>query len=141
MSKRRLPDFGDRETRLRTARERFGCALLRCALCPEAHPLRLEQHHPAQRMFDQETIPLCASHHRDASDWQRDHPNKIEGCTSNLEPMGHWLYGLGDLLRIASEEDGAVILREFLGATATRLHDIGHALIEVARSTVGKDQP
>jgi hypothetical protein len=135
MSKKRPPNFGDRESRLRTACERLGHLDPRCKICRENNPLRLEMHHPAQHEFDPETIPVCASHHKDASDWQKDHPLKIEGCTSVLEPAAHWLLGLGDLLRIASQEAGAEALKDLLIYVADKLHQLARVLIEIANAT------
>jgi hypothetical protein len=136
MNKKRPPNFGDRETRLRTAYERLGCTNPHCIICGEPNPLRLEQHHPAQHEFDGETIPLCASHHKDASDWQKDHPQKIPGCTSPLEPIAHWLFGLGDLLRIASQEPAAEALKELLIYIADKLHKFARTLVDFARAAV-----
>ena len=135
MSKKRPPNFGDRETRLQKAYERLSTRNPRCIVCGETNPLRLQLHHPAQEEFDRETVIICSSHHNDASEWQKDHPQKIDGCTSVLEPMAHWLFGLGDLLRIASEEPGAEIFKGLLVYIADKLRQFAQALIDMAHMT------
>jgi len=135
VSKKRPPDFGDRESRLRRAYERLGTDKPRCIICGETNPLRLRLHHPAQHAFDDETVIICSSHHDDASDWQSDHPAKIEGCTSVFEPIGHWLLGLGDLLHIAAHEPDIGTLKEFLIYVAQKLREFGRVMIELARAT------
>lgn len=127
------PDFGDRDQRIRKACERLGSDNPKCAVCGEANPLCLELHHIAQHKFSAETIILCSNHHDNASDWQKEHPVKIEGCTSILEVSGHWLLGLGDLLRIAADEPFAEQLRELLLYVASKLRTFGIALIDMAR--------
>ena len=106
MTKRRAPQFGDREQRLRKAYERLGTDNPRCLFCPETNPLCLELHHPAQNSFAHETIIVCSNHHDDLSDWQKEHPQKVDNCTSQLEPIGHWLLGFGDLLFVGASIPG-----------------------------------
>jgi hypothetical protein len=135
MSKnRRLPDYGDRESRLRKAYERLGTNTPRCLICGQTNPLRLELHHPAQQEYDDETIILCSSEHDDASDWQKDHPRKIEDPPSVLEIVAHWLFGLGDLLNIAASEPQGAELKELLSYIAAKLHALGHILIDLAKA-------
>jgi hypothetical protein len=87
----------------------------------------------AQRQFDDETIILCSCDHDETSDWQRDHPQKIEGAVAELEATGHWLLGLSDLLKVAADQSFAGQLRELLLYIAGKLHEFGLALIETAR--------
>ena len=135
MSKnRRPPDYGDRESRLRKAYERLGTNTPRCLICSQTNPLRLELHHPAQQEYDDETIILCSSDHDDASDWQKDHPHKIEGCSSVIEIVAHWLFGLGDLLNIAASESQGAELKEYLSYIAAKLHVLGRILIDLAKA-------
>jgi hypothetical protein len=136
MSKKRLPDIGDREERMHKAYERVGTRSPRCIICGEANPLRLRLHHPAQHDFDADkTVIICSSHHDDASDWQKEHPEKIQWCTSVLEPVGHLVLGLGDLAHIAAHEHDIGPLKEFLLYVAEELRALGRELIELARST------
>jgi|SRR6516164_5195419 hypothetical protein len=137
MTKKRPPDFGDRESRLRKAYERLGTNNPRCMFCSVTNPLLLELHHPAQHEFDSATIIVCSNHHKNASDWQKNHQQKLEGCTSALEPMAHWLLGLGDLARIVSDEPSAAIFKELLIFIAEKLGEIARALIGMARDTIG----
>lgn len=134
MSKKRPPDFGDRAQRLRKAYERLGTDTPQCLICGETNPLRLELHHPAQHKFDDCTVIVCSNHHDDASDWQKDHPAKIEGCTGVLEQIGHWLLGLGDLIHIAAQEPGLGPLKDLLIYVAHKLRAFGRHLIETAGS-------
>jgi hypothetical protein len=135
MSKKRPPDIGDREERVHKAYERLGTRTPSCIICGETSPLRLRLHHPAQHGFDaDETVIICSSDHDDASDWQRDHPGKIEGCRSALEPIGHMLLGIGDLAYIAAHQRDIGTLKEFLLYIAETLRTLGRQLIELARS-------
>jgi hypothetical protein len=134
MDKKRPPDFGDRESRQRKAYERLGTTTPRCLICDRTNPLCLELHHPAQRQFDKETIILCITHHADASDWQRDHPSRIEGISELIEAVAHWLLGLGDLLHIASQEPEAGSLKELLAYVAAKLHQLARILMSFAQS-------
>jgi len=141
MSKnRRPPDYGDRESRFRKAYERLGTNTPRCLICGQTNPLRLELHHPAGKDFDDETVIICSNHHDDASDWQHDHPPKVEGCNSIIEVLAHWVFGLGDLLKIAAEEPSASELKELLTYVASKLHMLGHILIEIARNISSKPE-
>ncbi len=136
MSKnKRPPDYGDREARLRKAYERLGTDTPHCLICRQTNPFRLELHHPAQRQYDDETIILCSGHHDEASDWQKDHPLKIDGSHNTIEIQTHWLFGLGDLLKIAASEPQGAELRELLVYAAAELHAVGHIFIHLAKST------
>ena len=131
---RKRPDFGDREQRLRKAYERLGTNNPKCLICGEAKPLCLELHHPAQHKYAAETIILCSNHHDIASDWQKDHPGKIDGSTNIMETVAHWLLGLGDLCHIAACEPSIESLKDFLLNLAEMLRAFGRQLIEMAHS-------
>jgi hypothetical protein len=133
MTKKRF-NYGDREQRLRKAYERLGTDNPKCLICCGTNPLCLELHHPAQHAFAPETIILCSNHHDDASDWQKDHPEKIADCNSILETIGHWLLGLGDLCHIAAHEPSIGSLKEFLHYLASTLRAFGHHLIKLPGS-------
>jgi hypothetical protein len=136
MSKKRAPDIGTRQERMDKAYERLGTRTPKCIICGETNPLRLRLHHPAQHGFDaDETVIICSSEHDDASDWQKEHPEKIEGCTSVLEPIGHLLLGIGDLAHIAAHEPSAGSLKDFLLYVAEKLRATGRQLIELARTS------
>jgi hypothetical protein len=141
MTKKCMPDHGDKESRIRKAYERLGTTTPSCLICGETNPLRLELHHPAQRQYDDRTIILCSNHHDEASDWQRDHPFKIEGCTSLIEVAAHWLFGLGDLAKIAADESWAAQVKPLLSYIAMLLHEIGHLLINLARTKAASAAP
>jgi len=135
MSKnRRPPDHGDRESRRRRAFERLGTDEPGCLICGYTNPFCLELHHPAQKEFDDETAILCSNNHDDASDRQKDHPDKIEGCVSVLEPLAHWLFGLSDLLMIAAGEPQGAELKELLTYVAAKLHALAHVLMDLAQA-------
>jgi hypothetical protein len=135
MSKKRPSDFGDREERMHKAYERLGTRTPRCIICGETNPLCLRLHHPAQHEFDaDETVIICSSDHDDASDFQKDHPGRIGGCISILEPIGHCLLGIGDLAHIAAHQPDIGPLKEFLLYVAEKLRALGRQLIELARS-------
>ncbi len=133
MGKKRSPDYGDKESRIRKALERLGTDTPECLICGLPHPLQLELHHPAQQKFDDETVILCSNDHKEASDWQKDHPQKIEEAVVKLETIGHWLLGLSDLLKVAADQSFAGQLRELLLYIADKLHGFGLALIEMAQ--------
>jgi hypothetical protein len=135
MSKKRASHFGDREERMHKAYDRLGTRTPKCIICGETNPLRLRLHHTAQHGFDaEETVIICSSHHDDASDWQSEHPGKIEGCNSIFEPIGHCLLGIGDLAQIAAHEPDIGALKDFLLYVAEKLRALGRQLIELARS-------
>ena len=135
MSKnRRPPDHGDRESRRRRAQERLGGDDRFCLICHKTNPICLELDHVAGRAYDEETIALCSNHHDDKSDRQKDHPEKIEGCTSVLEVVAHWLFNLGDLLLIAAEEPYGAELKELLSYVGRKLHVLAHILMDLARN-------
>ena len=135
MSKnRRPPDHGDRESRRRRALERLGTDDPSCLICHKTNPIYLELDHVAGRAYDDETTILCSNHHDDKSDRQKEHPEKIEGCTSVLEPVAHWLFNLGDLLLIAAEEPYGAELKELLSYVGRKLHELAHILIGLARN-------
>jgi len=135
MSKnRRPPDHGDRESRLRRALERLGEIERSCLICRKTNPIYLELDHVAGHAYDDETKALCSNHRNDKSDRQKDHPKKIEGCTSVLEVIAHWLFNLGDLLLIASEEPYGAELKVLLSYVGQKLHVLAHILIGLARN-------
>ena len=134
MSKnRRPPDHGDRELRQRRAFERLGGDDRSCLICQKTNPICLELDHVAGRAYDDETVVLCSNHHDDKSDRQKDHPEKIEGCTSVLEVVAHWLFNLGDLLLIAAEEPYGAELKELLSYVGRKLHELAQILMGLAR--------
>ena len=133
MSKnRRPPDHGDRESRRQKAIERLGGYDRSCLICRKTNPIYLELDHVAGRAYDDETQALCSNHHGDKSDRQKDHPGKIENCTNTLEVIAHWLFNLGDLLLIASEEPYGAELKDLLSYVAAKLHELGRILIDLA---------
>ena len=132
--KRRPPDNGDRESRRQKAMERLGGYDRSCLICRKTNPICLRLDHVAGRAYDDETQALCSNHHDDKSDRQKDHPGKIENCTSILEVIAHWLFNLGDLLLIASEEPYGAELRDLLSYVATKLHELARILIDLARN-------
>ena len=131
------PSFnhGDRETRRRKAYERLGSDSVRCLLCGESDPTCLELHHVAGKNFDDEIIPLCQNHHAKISDAQKDHPSKIIGYTGTLEGIAHGLYGLAELLLLASDCLKGNQLEELLSYIAENLKRFGNHLIELATAT------
>ena len=80
----------------------------RCGMCGETDLRCLEEHHVAQRRFDEDTVTVCRNCHRKLSDCQLAHPKSIGGEPDILERIGHFLLGLADMLGIAVEK-----LREF----------------------------
>jgi hypothetical protein len=133
MNKKKSPDYGDKEFRIRKALERLGTDTPECLICGLSHPLQLELHHPAQEKFDNETIILCSNDHKEVSDWQKDHPQKIDSAVAELETIGHWLLGLSDLLTVATNHSFAERPRELLLYIAGKLREFGLALIGMAR--------
>jgi hypothetical protein len=126
MKKRRQPAYPDSEARLRQALERLGTDNPKCAHCPQANPLLLQRHHVAGEQFGDGTIIECAPCHTLLSDMQKDHPPRInDSPPTTFESIGHLLLGLADLLRLA----------------ATKLDELGRALIEYAAKTVAKCTP
>jgi hypothetical protein len=133
MSKKRVFSYGDREERRRRACERLGTDKCSCLLSDWNDPLAIELHHIAGKQYHGEVVPLCQNHHAQASDYQKDHPAKIEGCTNQLENMGHFLLGLSDLAEIVVDQLLDPKLIEFLMYLRNKLREIGRLLIEIAR--------
>lgn len=133
MSKRSF-NHRDKETRLRTARERLGSKSPHCIVGNETNPHALELHHVAGREFDDETVCLCHNHHAPITDAQKDHPPKIDGCSNPLEGIGHILLGLGELVAVVIDDIGEHYLLELLTYLRRKLKEIGLRLIEMARA-------
>lgn len=139
MTRKRQFEHGDRDARRRKRYEWLGTDKPCCILCDETNPFVIELHHVAGRIYHTEIIPLCLNHHAKASELAKDHPAKIEGCKSPLEPFGHFLLGLGDLAQIAAEELRDPMLANFLMYLRLKLKEFGLLLIECARRSPSID--
>ena len=135
MPKKREFNHGDRDSRERRHFERLGTDKPFCLLCDCPWACAIELHHIAQRQYYAEEIPLCAKHHKVASDRQYDHPGKIDGCINPAETVGHILLGLNDLVEIAADELPDPRLGTLLGYLRLKLKENGLFLIELARRT------
>ncbi len=131
---RRLFSHGDKESRRRKACERLGTDAPACIFHDEFDPLCLQLHHVAGREFNAETIPLCHNHHARISDAQKDHPPKIDGCTSPLEELGHFVLGLSELLLPAAKQIEGAEIDALLMYICWKLRKIGFTLIDIARA-------
>lgn len=132
-------NHGDRTSRRRRAYERLGTDKPSCLLCEQTDPFVIELHHVAGRKYHDEMMPVCLNHHAKASELAKDHPAKIDGCTNPLEPYGHFMLGLGDLVQIVAEELHDPMLAEFLIYLRLKLREFGLFLIEFARQTPNLD--
>jgi hypothetical protein len=121
MSKRKHPTYPDTEARLRKALERLGDDNPKCKYCPENDPHCLEKHEVAGKDYSKAYVIVCRNHHRKLSNSQYDHPLRVDdNPPTTFERIGHLLLGLADLLKLA----------------ATKLEEIGHALIQYAADLV-----
>jgi hypothetical protein len=133
MPKSNSRNYGDKESRRRRALERFGTDNPKCILTGEENPVALQLHHVAGHRFDDVVVPISLTVHAKASDLQKDHPSKIEGCKNPLERVGHLCLGLGDLVEVALDDLRDPILAAFLAWLRMKLKEIGLILIEFAR--------
>lgn len=111
-----------KEARRRKAHERLGSTNFCCVKCGEDNPHCLELHHLAGQKFGDEAVPVCRNCHRKLSDDQKDHPRPISDDPGLLERIGHYLFGLADMLALVAE----------------RLKEFGRMLIEEARVIAAK---
>lgn len=126
-------DYGDKEARYRKACERLDTEKPYCLLSSETSPFAIARHHVAGKAFHGELVPLSLNLHARVTNEQKDHPEKIEGCTSPLERIGHLLLGLGALVRVAAEDLHDPGLVDFLTYLDRWLKQLGLLLIEMAR--------
>ena len=138
-TRKRTFNHGDKESRYRKACERLGTETPHCLLSGESNPHAIELHHVAGRDFDDEVIPLSLNHHARVSDAQKDHPSKIPDCRNPLEPIGHFMLGLGDLVAVAAEDHREHRLYEFLMYLRWKLKEFGLLLIGMARRNPHSD--
>jgi hypothetical protein len=139
MSKgKRTFNHGDKETRLRTALRRLGTDDPVSLYGDERNPHALHVHHVAGREFSDETVHISLSDHGKISDAMKDHPPKIEGCTSPLESLGHLVLGLFELLGPAEERLAGHQLLTLMTYLRRMLWDMGITLIRMAGETVAK---
>lgn len=103
-----------RERRHQSALERLGTNNPRCVRCGNANWRCLEKHHIAGQAFGDFTCIYCRNCHREVSDLQKDHPDKIGAPVGFHEALGHFLLGLADFFEL--------LIR--------RLREFGNALIE-----------
>jgi hypothetical protein len=139
MAKGNKFNHGDRESRRRRAQERLGSDKASCLLCDVTDAFVLELHHVAGRKYDDETVPLCLTHHGQASEFAKDHPAKIEGCKNQMEAIGHFLLGLGDLAHITADELRDPMLANFLMYLRLKLKVFGLLLVKAARRSPDLD--
>lgn len=109
-----------REKRRRRALERLGTTTPGCVECGETDWRCLEAHHVAGQDFGDDTVILCRNCHRKLSDDQRDHPQPVSSPPGQLDRIGHFLLGLGDLLKRLAE----------------KCLEYGHTLIEYAKTLI-----
>ena len=133
MTKNKSRNYGDKESRRRRALERFGTDNPKCLLTGEDNPVALHLHHVAGHRYDDVVVPVSLTVHAKASDLQKDHPDKIEGCKNPLEDIGHLLLGLGDMLEVVIDDLRDPLLADFLTWLRLKLNEIGVLLIEFAR--------
>jgi len=93
-----------REGRRQRAIERLGSKNPKCIYCDESDPIVLEKHHVAGQAYDNGTVVVCRNHHRKLSDWQKEHPDKIQDPPDKLEMIAHFLLGLADLFEFLIEK-------------------------------------
>jgi hypothetical protein len=106
------------EKRRQHALERLGTNTPRCAECSETDWRCLEAHHIAGQEFDGATVILCRNCHRKLSGDQKDHPPSASSPPGQIDRIGHFLLGLGDLLKRLAE----------------KCLEYGHMLIEYAKT-------
>lgn len=97
-----------RERRERVAKKRLGTPNPKCAACGFNDRTCLEAHHVAGQAYDPTKVITCRNCHRRLSDWQKDHPEKLEAIPSFDEQLAHFLLGLADFFELLVEK-----LREF----------------------------
>ena len=93
-----------REVRKQRRLEALGSNTPACGTCGETDWRCLERHHVAGRKHDEATAHVCRNCHRIVTDDQKDHPPHDPGADAALAAIGHFLLGLGDLLRLAGEK-------------------------------------
>lgn len=93
-----------RETRKQRRLETLGYNAPRCFKCGDTRWQCLELHHVADHGRDDATVCVCRNCHRVLSDFQKDHPPFDPGADPLLAAIGHFLLGLGDMLRIIIEK-------------------------------------
>ncbi len=104
-----------RAARRERAFERLGTRNPRCIYCDVTDPLLLERHHVAGREHGNDTVIVCRNHHRQLSDLQKEHPEKIGDPSDTLESIAHFLLGLADLFEFLIDK-----FREFAGQLLDR---------------------
>ena len=94
-----------REKRRQHLLERLGTNNPRCAECGETDWRCLEVDHIAGRNFDgTATVIFCRNCHRKKSDDQKDDPGPASLPPNQFDCIGHFLLGLGDLLKRLAEK-------------------------------------
>jgi hypothetical protein len=137
--KKRTFNHGDKETRWRNACRRLGTDDPVSLYGDERNPHALHVHHVSGREFGDETVIISHNDHAKISDAFKDHPPKIDGCKSPLEPLGHLILGLSELLGPAEERLEGHQLLELITYVRRMLWDIGRRLIRMAGETVTKN--
>lgn len=97
---KRLDDEDRKQQKLR----RLGTQIPSCVACGESDAAVLEQHHIAGKKHSDDLSIVCANCHRKLSTKQCDHVPPESGKTvGQLGNIGHYLFGLADLLAMIVE--------------------------------------
>lgn len=93
-----------RERRRQAAIERLGVNTPACVICGKNNPIVLEKHHLEGQAFGDTLVVVCRNCHRELSDVQKDHPDRITEIPDPLEVIAHALLGLADLFEFLIEK-------------------------------------
>jgi hypothetical protein len=116
----------DRQRRMERWFEKMGTREPRCPCCPETHFACFEGHHLAGRLYHPFIVWVCVNDHRKLTDMQKDHPMHHPDADPLLQSVAHFLYGLADLLELATVlDDGGGQLRNFADALLERARELG----------------
>ena len=92
----------------------------RCLVCGDTRWWRLEIHHVADHGCDPTTVILCANHHKDVTEAQKDHPPHVDGADPLLEAAGRLMRGIAELFKLLIDK-----LIEFGDALIARANTAG----------------
>lgn len=93
-----------KEARRQRRLEKLGTNDPRCGVCGEKDYRCLELHHVAGRRWDDQMVAICRNCHQKVTDDQKEHPRFTPASDPALDSIGHFLFGLADLLRLIVEK-------------------------------------
>ncbi len=105
----------EKERRRQKRIQRLGSDIPACVVCGQRDDCCLELHHLSGQKFGDDVVIICRNCHRILSDDQLDHPKSIASVPGDLESIGRWLLGLGDLNASLAEklsENGRHLIAE-----------------------------